>query len=71
AEPLATGSVATDLTYEISYLTPGSYTVALTCQADLDDPENDDIEFGSGQGFADVSGPLTVTDDADTEYNFR
>lgn len=71
AEPLATGSVDTDLTYEISYLTPGTYTVALTCDADLDDPEADDDAFGSGEGFADVSGELTVTNDEDTEYDFQ
>lgn len=72
AEPLATGSVdLTDMTYRVSYLTPGNYTVALTCDANLDDPEADDDAFGSGRGFANISGELVVIDDETTEYHFQ
>lgn len=36
----------TNYTYEIGYLNTGSYTIALTCEANLDNPEqSDDIDF--------------------------
>lgn len=50
-EPLATANVQAaaegEYGYEVGFLEPGDYTLALTCQADLDDPENpnDGIEF--------------------------
>ena len=48
-DPVATVSVmqnaAGDYVYE-TILSPGDYTVAFTCQAGNDDPENDDaIDF--------------------------
>jgi|GEM_PF-107091 len=50
-EPMATANVNAaaegEYEYEVGFLEPGDYTLALTCQADLDDPENpnDGIEF--------------------------
>lgn len=50
-EPVASAIVAldndsNDYRFEIGFLEAGSYTAALTCEADLDDPDsNDDIEF--------------------------
>ena len=71
AEPLATASVATDLTYKASFLAPGEYTLALTCDADLDDPEVDDEEFGSGTGFVFVSEPVTVVAEQTATLNMN
>jgi hypothetical protein len=71
AEPLATASVATDLTYTASFLAPGEYTLALTCDADLDDPEVDDEEFGAGTGFVFVSEPITVVAEQTATLNMN
>ena len=69
AEPLATASVDTDLSYTAAFLTPGDYTVAVTCDSDLDDPETDESGFGDGQGFAYVSGVVSVEADQTTTVN--
>ena len=54
-EPLTSAGVKLDLVeegqygYRIAFLLPGTYTVALTCEADQDDPgTDDDITFGDG-----------------------
>jgi hypothetical protein len=56
SEPLASADVKLDLLeegrygYRVAFLLPGPYTVALTCEADQDDPATDDlITFGDGQ----------------------
>ena len=55
-EPLASAGVKLDLVepgqygYRVAFLLPGTYTVALTCEADQDDPAtDDDIAFSEGQ----------------------
>jgi len=68
-EPLATASVDTDLSYQASFLSAGTYTAALTCMADEDDPEVDDDAFGEGEGFVAVSTVITVEADATAEWN--
>ena len=54
-EPLTSAGVKLDLVeegqygYRVAFLLPGTSTVALTCEADLDDPStDDDISFGDG-----------------------
>lgn len=47
ADPVTTAEVIFDhptnaWRYEVPFLTAGAYTVAFTCQADLDDPDRDD-----------------------------
>ena len=68
-EPVATASVDAELSYTASYLTPGDYTVAVTCQAELDDPEVDDEEFGQGEGFSFVSAVVTIETDGTVTVN--
>lgn len=41
-DPVVTATVGEDLAYTISYLSAGDYTAAFTCQAELDDPEQED-----------------------------
>ena len=41
-DPVVTATVGEDFVYAISYLSAGDYTVAFTCQAELDDPEQED-----------------------------
>ena len=55
-EPLTSAGVKLDLVddgqygYRVAFLMPGTYTVALTCEADQDDPATDDaITFTEGQ----------------------
>ncbi len=46
-DPVTSAMVTTDVNgdyvYRASFLSPGDYTVAFTCQADDDDPEEDDV----------------------------
>jgi hypothetical protein len=51
--------------YEIGFVLAGPYTVALTCEADLDNPDTDD----PGVGFL-QSANVTVTADSVTTHNF-
>jgi hypothetical protein len=45
-DPVATATVESDLTYSINYLSVGNYTAAFTCQADLDNAEEEnDLVF--------------------------
>lgn len=74
--PLASAKVkykdkpTTDYRYEVAYLPPGGYTVALTCEANKDDPDVDEsvsadpIDF---YGAADV----TVEMGVDTMHDFN
>ena len=51
--------------YRAAYLEPGTYTVAFTCQQELDDPENDDpIVFTDGANVPVNAGSVT-------EHNFN
>jgi hypothetical protein len=50
--------------YTLAFLEPGTYTVALTCDADLDDPETDDALVFTG------TSDVTVTEGADTTHDF-
>ena len=52
--------------WRIAYLPRADYTIAATCQADLDDPETDDSGTVQFTGEASVS----VTAGADTVHNF-
>jgi hypothetical protein len=53
-----------DYTFTVGFLTEGDYTVAWTCEADMDDPEADDeIAF-------EASTDATVTVDESTEVSF-
>jgi len=67
-EPMASADVKTDAegnaSYELGFLEPGDYTIALTCQADLDDPEKgqDGIEFKQ-------EGSVSVTAAAEANSN--
>lgn len=63
-DPIVTASVRDDLTYKVSYLSPGQYTAAFTCQADLDDAEaEDDLVFSVVNTAVDiVDGETTVVD---------
>ena len=71
SEPLASADVKPDLNeqgqygYRVAFLLPGTYTVALTCQADQDDPATDDpVSFGDGQ-------PATIpADGGDVRVDF-
>lgn len=67
--PLTSGLVELDTegqyVYRVAFLEEGDYTVAFTCEADLDDPETaDDISFTGGTANA------TVVADATAEVNF-
>lgn len=54
-----------NLSYSLGYILPGDYTLGLTCQADLDDPEMDDaIEFTARMD-------VTVTENTTTTANFE
>jgi hypothetical protein len=70
SEPFVTARVLQDATsgaygYRIGFMPVGAYTVALTCQSDLDDPEvNDTIAFVKTQN-------ATVTVGATTTSNFE
>jgi len=58
--------------YELGYLNAGDYTLALTCQADQDDPAIDDVAFGNttGDGFI-ATANVTVTANQTTRYDFQ
>ncbi|MBD3647561.1 MAG: DUF4382 domain-containing protein [Pseudomonadales bacterium] len=66
--PVATGDITQDMngfyTYSVTYLSPGEYTVAVTCQGldDIPDEEND-IAFAGVQN-------ATVVDGEEEEVNF-
>lgn len=69
-EPLTTARVSTDpaaagaYTYSATFLSPGDYTVAFTCQGLNEDPEADDgLVFVQAQN-------ANVADDQDTQVNF-
>ncbi|PWK51901.1 DUF4382 domain-containing protein [Pleionea mediterranea] len=54
-----------NLAYSLGFILPGDYTLALTCQADLDDPEtDDDLVF-----IAEL--PVTVEADQTATINFE
>lgn len=68
-EPLATANVNANaeggFEYEIGFLEPDEYTVAFTCQADLDSPETEDgIEFKQ-------SASITIEAGAEAALNFN
>lgn len=68
-DPVATGDVTQDengnYTYSVTFLSPGDYTVAFTCQADDDEPDTeDDITFAG-------SANATVEDGAETVVDFN
>ncbi len=76
-EPLTTAVVAQDdqaagaYTYSIPYLSPGTYTVAFTCQGLNDDPEHADVDDpGVEFGFVQAQN-ADVVDDQVTEANFE
>jgi hypothetical protein len=52
--------------YQLSFLPVGDYTVAVTCDADLDDPEIDDADWSSL-----VSQQIGVTENQISELNFE
>lgn len=67
--PVATGAVTQDVngfyTYSVTYLSPGEYTVAVTCQGLDDFPgEENDIAFAA-------TGNATVTDGEETQVDFE
>ena len=68
-DPIATGLVEMDagtgeFNYTIAFLEAGDYTVAFTCEADLDEPDVDDvIAFQQPQD-------ATVTEGSDTVIDF-
>lgn len=67
-EPVTTAKATYDgsaYTYKVAFLEAGYYTVAVTCQADLDDPLLDDANV-TFVGAADV----TITPGAEIPYNF-
>lgn len=41
-DPVASAAVGQDATYTLAFLPAGTYTLAFTCQADADQPEQDD-----------------------------
>lgn len=66
-EPIATAAVtqnqAGDYTYEVSFLSPGNYTAAVTCQANDDDPAEDTvIAFPVSSDAIVVDGQTTTVD---------
>jgi len=69
-EPITESAVALDIGsgefwYSLNWLPPGSYTVALTCQGDLDRPDRDDTPVVSFQPERDttvVAGQATRVD---------
>ncbi len=65
-DPVVTATVGDDLMYMVAYLSEGEYTVAFTCQADLDDPETEDEIV-----FAVVTTMVMITDGATTTVDFN
>ncbi len=68
-EPQTSANVAFNaentFSYTLGYILPGDYTLGLTCQSDLDDPEtDDDIAFVAQQNVS-VSENTTTTADFD------
>lgn len=68
-DPVATGDVTQDengnYTYSVTFLSPGDYTVAFTCQANDDEPDvEDDIAFAG-------SANATVEDGEETTVDFE
>ncbi len=66
--PLASGLVELDTegqyVYRVAFLEEGDYTVAFTCEADLDGPETaEDISFTGGVANATVDADTTTTVD--------
>jgi hypothetical protein len=67
-DPFTTATVTHDgadaYTYEINFLSVGTYTAAFTCQAnnDFSDMDDDDIAFSPLQSFAIEDGVTTVVD---------
>lgn len=66
-DPVATGGVTQDengnYTYSVTFLSPGDYTVAFTCQADDDEPDTeDDITFAGSANATVEDGEETVVD---------
>ncbi|NVJ50607.1 MAG: DUF4382 domain-containing protein [Gammaproteobacteria bacterium] len=65
-EPLSSANITYDETnniyrYTLAFLAPGDYSVALTCEAQLDDPEvDDDISFISTLNAAVASDEVTI-----------
>lgn len=67
-EPLASANINASaeggFEYEVGFLEPGEYTVALTCQADLDSPDTvDGIEFSQ-------TASLTIEASAEASLDF-
>jgi len=63
-DPVVTATVGDDLTYMISYVSAGEYTAAFTCQADLDDAEEEDeVVFSAvNMDVSIVDGETTIVD---------
>jgi hypothetical protein len=56
-------SATGDFVYEVGFLTPGAYTFAFTCDADADDPEDDDtLVFATPQNVTITTNTVTVAD---------
>ncbi|MBT8103545.1 MAG: DUF4382 domain-containing protein [Gammaproteobacteria bacterium] len=66
-DPVATATVAADLGYSISYLSPGDYTAAFTCHANLDDTAADAIDEIV---FSVVDTEVTIVDGETTVLDF-
>ncbi len=64
-DPVVTATVESDLTYSISYLSAGEYTAAFTCQADLDNAEEEDDLV-----FSVVNTEVTIADGETTIVDF-
>lgn len=65
ASSLIAQTISGGLDYRVAWLNPGDYTVAYTCDADLDDPELDDAVVFSHRGEVSVSERATAT------FNFQ
>jgi hypothetical protein len=64
-DPLVTASVGADLTYSVTFLSAGDYTVAFTCHADDDTADvEDDITFDP------VDSAVTIVDGETTVVDF-
>lgn len=69
ADPITTKLVNTDATgvtefdYELAFMATGEYTLAFTCEADLDDPETDDDLAWLATHTVTVTAGSTVTVD--------
>lgn len=65
SDPVATATVESDLTYSIRYLSAGDYTAAFTCQAELDNAEEEnDLVFSV------VNTEVTIVDGETTIVDF-